>query len=51
MLNGKKELENMQYLLDNLDLNQVMERSVTKLSGGELQRFAIALTAIQRADV
>ncbi|KAL7412660.1 P-loop containing nucleoside triphosphate hydrolase protein, partial [Mrakia frigida] len=51
MLNGKKELENMQYLLDNLDLNQVMERSVTKLSGGELQRFAIALTAIQNADV
>lgn len=51
MLNGKKELGNMQYLLDNLDLTQVLERDVKQLSGGELQRFAIALTAIQRADV
>ncbi|CDZ97816.1 rnase l inhibitor-type atp binding cassette protein [Phaffia rhodozyma] len=51
MLNGKKELDNMQYLLDNLDLTQVLERDIKQLSGGELQRFAIALTAIQKADV
>lgn len=51
MLTGKKELDNMDYLLENLMLTEVLERGVTKLSGGELQRFAIALTAIQKADV
>jgi ATP-binding cassette, sub-family E, member 1 len=51
MLDGKKELDNKDYLVDQLDLFEVLDRSVTKLSGGELQRFAIALTAIQRADV
>ena len=51
MLNGKKELDNIDYLSDNLDLGPVMDRGIQKLSGGELQRFAIALTAIQKADV
>ena len=33
------------------DLNQVKERNVEDLSGGELQRFAIAMVCIQKADM
>jgi ATP-binding cassette subfamily E protein 1 len=39
-----------QLLLD-LDLEQVLDRNVENLSGGELQRFAIAVVAAQEADV
>lgn len=39
------------YLLQTLDLEQVLDRDVEHLSGGELQRFAIAVVAAQEADV
>ena len=32
-------------------MNQVADRSIDLLSGGELQRFAIGLTCVQQADV
>jgi translation initiation factor RLI1 len=32
-------------------LHQVLDRNVEHLSGGELQRFAIAVVAAQKADV
>lgn len=51
MLDQKLELDNKQQMLDELELNEVLERQVTQLSGGELQRFAIAMSCIQRADV
>jgi len=38
-------------LLDLLDLQPVLERNVGDLSGGELQRFAIAVVAVQEADI
>lgn len=38
-------------LLSQLDLRQVLDRNVENLSGGELQRFAIAVVAAQSADV
>jgi ATP-binding cassette subfamily E protein 1 len=38
-------------LLRDLDLEQVLDRAVENLSGGELQRFAIAAVACQDADV
>ena len=41
----------IQYVEDTLDLHPVMERDVDKLSGGELQRFAIGVVIVQRADV
>ncbi|XP_035834339.1 LOW QUALITY PROTEIN: ATP-binding protein Uup, partial [Helianthus annuus] len=34
-----------------LELNQVIDRNVGDLSGGELQRFAIAVVAIQNAEI
>jgi ATP-binding cassette subfamily E protein 1 len=38
-------------VVEALDLESVMEREVGHLSGGELQRFVIALTCIQHADI
>lgn len=34
-----------------LELEKLMERDIQELSGGELQRFAIAMCAIQEADI
>ena len=38
-------------LCADLELNQVIDRNVGDLSGGELQRFAIAVVAIQNAEI
>lgn len=51
MLDSKLELDNKQKMCDELELNHVLEREVSQLSGGELQRFAIAMSCIQKADV
>jgi len=37
--------------LSTTDLTKVLERTVEALSGGELQRFAIAVVAVQEADM
>jgi len=37
-------------ILDALDLRRLLDRNLQLLSGGELQRFAIAVVAIQDAD-
>jgi ATP-binding cassette subfamily E protein 1 len=50
-LDSKLELDNRKKLCDDLELNKVLEREVSQLSGGELQRFAIAMSFLQRADV
>ncbi|CAO1620150.1 unnamed protein product [Sympodiomycopsis kandeliae] len=51
MLDGKLERDNKQEMIDLLDLHNVLERDVKQLSGGELQRFAIAMSCVQQADV
>lgn len=51
MLDSKLELDNKDHICNELELNQVLEREVSQLSGGELQRFAIAMSCIQKADV
>jgi ATP-binding cassette subfamily E protein 1 len=38
-------------LAKDLDLNRVLDRDVGDLSGGELQRFAIAVVATQHAEI
>ena len=38
-------------LIPELDLENVLDREVKALSGGELQRFAIAVIAVQDAQV
>lgn len=44
-------LENHADKLGNIELNQVADRDIGHLSGGELQRFAIGLVCVQKADV
>lgn len=51
MLESKLELDNLDDVSANLDLGVIMEREVTQLSGGELQRFAIGMSCVQAADV
>lgn len=51
MLDSKLERDNKQHMCDELELNEVLEREVGQLSGGELQRFAIAMSCVQKADV
>lgn len=51
LLKGKLQQENYDEILDILELKNVLDRDIEKLSGGELQRFAIAITCVQRADV
>jgi len=51
ILKGKNERDVLQEAIDFLDLHPVLERNVENLSGGELQRFAIAVCHVQRADV
>ncbi len=43
--------ERMEEIADVLELNQVWDRDIDLLSGGELQRFAIAMVCVQKADV
>ena len=49
LLKGKAQLPNLDFVLAELELKNLMDRKLQQLSGGELQRFAIALVAIQQA--
>ncbi|KAF9579296.1 Fe-S cluster-binding ribosome biosynthesis protein [Lunasporangiospora selenospora] len=51
LLEAKQELGNRQLMIDLLDLKEILQREVVQLSGGELQRFAISIVCIQRADI
>lgn len=48
---SKNQRDNVDWAMDQLDLKHVAERDVEVLSGGELQRFAIAVVVVQKADV
>ncbi|GMF31686.1 unnamed protein product [Phytophthora lilii] len=43
--------EKLDHFLQELDLIHVQDREIGNLSGGELQRFAIAVVAVQNADI
>ncbi|CAM8952083.1 unnamed protein product [Rhodiola kirilowii] len=51
VLEQKNERDMKEVLCEDLQLNQVIDRNVGDLSGGELQRFAIAVVAVQNADI
>jgi ATP-binding cassette subfamily E protein 1 len=51
MLDTKMELDNKDKMCEDLELTHVLDREIVNLSGGELQRFAIAMSCIQKADV
>lgn len=47
----EEDLEMIEETIKILDLQDLQDREVSQLSGGELQRFAIAATCVQKADV
>lgn len=51
LLDKKDESKNQDEICEVLELNRVRDRMVDELSGGELQRFAIAIACIQKADI
>mmetsp|Transcript_14077 Transcript_14077/g.55433 ORF Transcript_14077/g.55433 Transcript_14077/m.55433 type:complete len:611 (-) Transcript_14077:981-2813(-) len=50
-IKAKNERDVMDVVCDQLELTKLLERNVSALSGGELQRFAIAMCVIQKAQV
>lgn len=51
IIEKKSEADNLENLIDRLDLRHLLDRQISELSGGELQRFAVLATAMQRGDV
>jgi len=51
MFDRQTELPNRDQLEVDLELKGLQEREVGQLSGGELQRFAIAIASVRKADI
>lgn len=51
LLKSRSEMGNFDKIVDIMELRQVLDRDIDNLSGGELQRFAIATVCVQKADV
>lgn len=51
LLTGKCDRDNLEAVLTALDLHVVLDRDISQLSGGELQRFAIGMSCVQHADI
>ena len=51
LLEGKLQKDNKEEVVTMCDLQPVMDRDVHNLSGGELQRFAIAMSCVQKANM
>ena len=51
LLQEHDESKTINMIIEKLYLQPILTRDITTLSGGELQRFAIAITLLQKADV
>ncbi|CAB3401457.1 unnamed protein product [Caenorhabditis bovis] len=51
ILKKKHDNENLYSVIDQMELRGLLTRTIDQLSGGELQRFAIAMCCIQKSDV
>ena len=51
LINARDKRGIRESICSVLELNHLMSRDIDQLSGGELQRFAIAITAMAKADV
>ncbi|WFD18832.1 Fe-S cluster-binding ribosome biosynthesis protein [Malassezia caprae] len=51
LLDSKLQRNNKDAVVDACDLRAVIDRDVHNLSGGELQRFAIAMSCVQSANM
>jgi ATP-binding cassette, sub-family E, member 1 len=50
LMEGLDERGAMDEVLDSLELRPILKRNISKLSGGELQRVAIAAAVLREAD-
>lgn len=51
VLERKDERGVRERMIDELQLREVLDREIGVLSGGELQRFALSIVAVQEADM
>jgi ATP-binding cassette subfamily E protein 1 len=51
MFDRQTELPNRTQLEEDLELAKLQDREISQLSGGELQRFAIAIASVRHADI
>lgn len=51
LLKKQCQRDNLDEIVRELELGKLLNRHVQELSGGELQRFAIAIAAVQNADI
>ena len=51
LIGARSQMDNLDEMIDELELRHIFDRDIGQLSGGELQRFAIALVCVQQADV
>lgn len=51
MIEQRDERKIMDRIVKELELEHVLDREIQQLSGGELQRFAVAVTLCREADV
>ena len=52
LIDKKNERQNKEFVCKMLDMTEaICSRNVSELSGGELQRFAIAMVCVQKADI
>lgn len=51
LLTKRCEVDNLEEVLELFDLTNLTERNVEDLSGGELQRFACAVSCIRNSDI
>ncbi len=51
ILNSKDERDVRSHLIDELEMTNFLDREIGDLSGGELQRFAIAIVCVRDADM
>lgn len=51
LLRGVNENGKMEEIIEQLDLGNILERKLGEISGGELQRVAIAATVLKKANL
>jgi ATP-binding cassette, sub-family E, member 1 len=51
ILKRQSQMDNLEVVMEELELLHLADREVSKLSGGELQRFAIASVCVTQSDV
>jgi ATP-binding cassette, sub-family E, member 1 len=51
LLKKRCEVDNLDQIVEDFDLSGIRNRNIEDLSGGELQRFACAVTCVRKSDI